>query len=56
MAERRIFPDNKVGRQRVYTLHDEYVAALINDALSHVERRERQRKIPERREEVCRLP
>jgi len=34
----------RVGRQRVYTLHDEYVAALLHDALSHVERRERQRK------------
>jgi DNA-binding transcriptional ArsR family regulator len=29
----------RVGRQRVYALHDEHVAALLDAALRHVERR-----------------
>jgi ArsR family transcriptional regulator, nickel/cobalt-responsive transcriptional repressor len=33
----------RVGRQRVYALQDEFVAALLDDAVSHVERRDRQR-------------
>ena len=30
----------RLGRQRMYALRDEYVAALLRDAISHVERRE----------------
>lgn len=33
----------RIGRQRVYALQDEYVGALLDDAVSHVERRDRQR-------------
>ena len=29
----------RIGRQRMYALHDEYVAALLRDAIGHVERR-----------------
>jgi DNA-binding transcriptional ArsR family regulator len=34
----------RIGRQRVYALHDEYVSALLEAALSHVDRRASQRK------------
>jgi DNA-binding transcriptional ArsR family regulator len=34
----------RLGRQRVYALHDEYVAALLDAALSHVDRRGGTRK------------
>ncbi len=34
---------DRVGRQRVYALQDEFVAAMLDDAVSHVERRDRRR-------------
>lgn len=35
---------DRVGRQRFYALHDEHVAALLEDALRHVEQRANQRR------------
>jgi len=35
---------DRVGRQRVYALHDEHVTALLGDALRHVEERRHVRR------------
>lgn len=38
LREHALVRVDRVGRQRVYALQDEYVAALLDSALSHVER------------------
>ncbi len=43
LREQGLVRAERFGRQRVYALQDEYVAALLDDAVSHVARRDRRR-------------
>jgi DNA-binding transcriptional ArsR family regulator len=36
LREHRLVAAERKGRERVYTLHDEHVAALLDDAIGHV--------------------
>ena len=44
----------RVGRRRVYGLHDEHVTALVEDALRHVDRRAAPKKQTSSRRDVRR--
>jgi len=39
LREHTLVKVERQGRRRVYALHDEHVAALLEDALRHVEQR-----------------
>jgi DNA-binding transcriptional ArsR family regulator len=43
LREHTLVKAERVGRRRVYTLHDEHVTALLEEALRHVDRRSRRR-------------
>lgn len=44
LREHAIVQADRVGRQRLYALHDSFVASLLEDALGHVEQRHHQRR------------
>ena len=44
LREHTLVRVDRVGRQRVYALHDEHVTALLDDALRHVEDRDKHRQ------------